>query len=59
MHPETAISCTSRNYSRTSGKLTSQALAGVEMNENEIIKICVRTLDKATISQLTSGKKGN
>jgi len=50
---ETA-SVNSRTFSQGSNKLTSQALASVQMSENEVFKMCIRNSDKATLGQIAS-----
>lgn len=56
MHAETA-SVNSRNLSTASRKLTLQALDRVEMTENDVIKFCVRSLDKKKMNQIIALSK--
>ena len=48
MHLET-VSHQSRNLSTASKRLTVQALDRIEMNESDVIKACVRGLDRPAI----------
>lgn len=58
MHAETA-SVNSRNLSTASRKLTLQALDRVEMTENDVIKFCVRSLDKKQMNQIITLSKAS
>ena len=48
MNPETT-SVHSRSHSQASRRLTTQGLERLELNENDVLKMCVRTADKATL----------
>jgi predicted metal-dependent hydrolase len=51
MNPETT-SVHSRSHSQASRRLTAQGLERLELNENDVLKVCVRNADKATLQQL-------